>query len=482
MLGGPLQKIRDDAAEAMVSWDDAQIAFTNSRFTEILIRDLATGRDRRVVSAQPSASIIGIAWSPDNQHLAYVERQRNGRRVSDIHVVDVQTERQRNVIAAPGLTTLAWTRDGRLIYNADEPAPNENSQNLWELPVAADATPQGKARRITDLYGFQFAFLRTTNDGRKLSYVRWRHQSDVMIADVTGPGSIATPKRLTPDERIDWPGSWLDERTVLFYSDRNGAFDLFKQDRDSTSAVPLLVDRSEKRYPQLSPDRQWILYLSWQDQRAEASRTGVASLMRLPISGGVPQRVMDLTGYPGSARVVLDSYFGLTTNGHPRFRCPTKVDMPCVVSELSGREIVFTTFDPVRGRIGVLARVPVDPTTSSFWDLSADGSRLVVGERIESSAPLHIFELAHGRVERQRTIAIRDWNMLHDAVWTPDAAALYLVAFRSTGYRLLYATLDGAATPLHKAFGLENPVAAPDGKSVAFGEVVAESNAWMLER
>jgi dipeptidyl aminopeptidase/acylaminoacyl peptidase len=346
MIGGPLQKIRDDAAAAVVSWDDSKIAFTNSQRSDISVRDLGTGSDRRVYTSPDSFSIPALAWGPDNQHIAYVRRDRNGSRVSSAHIIDLRTLKVRNVIEAPGLATLWWTRDGRLIYAADEPTPNENSQNLWQLLVSDAGEPRAKPHRLTALFGFQFSFVRGSSDGRKISYVRWRHQSDVMTAEITAAG-ITLPRRLTQDERIDWPGGWThDSRAVLFYSDRNGSLDLFKQETDSPSATPLLVDASEKRYPQLSPDGQWILYIAWQEQPAQPSVNGKGTLMRVSVAGGVPQRVMSLRGYPGSARVVTDAYAGLTTTGHPRFRCPDNPGSACIISELSGRQIVFTAFDP----------------------------------------------------------------------------------------------------------------------------------------
>lgn len=483
MIGGPIEKLRDDAAGAMVSWDNSRIAFTNSRFSDIFIRDLSTQRDRRIFTAKAGVSITGLAWSPDHQHLAYIQRERSGHRDISINVIDLRSLASRTVVVKRGVTTVCWTRDGHLIYNVAEPAPNENSENLWELPVTDGGEPIGEPRALTHLYGFQFAFLRASGDGRRVSYIRWRQQSDVMTAQILAPGRIAAPRRLTEDERIDWPGAWTrDGSSILFYSDRNGQLDLFEQRAGQTSATPLLAGTTEKRYPQLSPDGQWILYLAWEPRPKEPSPGATGALMRVPAGGGVAQRVMDVTGYPGSARVVLDGYFGLTTSGHPRFRCPSKANAPCVLSEISGRQMVLTAFDPREGRLGVIARVNVDPANVSFWDLSADGSRLVVGERLEQAAPLTVLDLDGWAVRGRRTIFIRDWNLLESAAWSADAKGLYLIAFRSTGCPLLYATLDGHATVLYSGFMLEEPVVSPDGQSLAFGQVTADSNAWLLER
>ncbi len=42
---------------------------------------------------------------------------------------------------------------------------------------------------------------------------------------------LNAPRRLTVDDRIDWPGGWTrDSKAIFFYSDRLGTLDLFKQD------------------------------------------------------------------------------------------------------------------------------------------------------------------------------------------------------------------------------------------------------------
>ena len=62
-------------------------------------------------------------------------------------------------------------------------------------------------------------------------FLNRRSQSDVYLGELANEGNeLKAPQRLTLDDRIDWPGGWsLDGKTVFFYSDRNGSFDIFKQ-------------------------------------------------------------------------------------------------------------------------------------------------------------------------------------------------------------------------------------------------------------
>jgi Tol biopolymer transport system component len=476
MIGGTIEKIRDDAASAIVSWDDKRIAFTNGRSTEIWVRDAAGSRERRIFSAKPGGSITSVAWSPDNQHLAFVQRERPAGQ-NRIDVIDVDSRKMTHVLTNVGMTTACWTADGSIIFNLTEPPPNENSENLWELPVSSSGQPSGGRRRLTDLFGFQFAMLRASATGKHVSYIRSRQQSDVMTAQILASGQITAPRRLTEDDRIDWPGSWTqDSRSVLFFSDRNGAFDIFQQTPESNSATLLLASPSEKREPQLSPDGRWLMYLTWDSPRAVQAIPTEGMLMRVPVEGGLPERIMSVNGYPGSARVVPDDRGSLMATGHPHFRCPRDPAAPCIVSEIVGPQMVLTAFDPLKGRLAVVDRIDVDPANMSFWDLSADGSQLVVGQKQEKVAALEILYLDGWTVRRRQHLTIRDWNLLEDVAWSADAKSLFLVAFRSDGNPLLHADLNGRTKVLHKGFVLARPVASPDGKFIAFGEVTADSN------
>ena len=107
--------------------------------------------------------------------------------------------------------------------------------------------------------------LSLTADGKRLAFVNWRNQSDVYVGELETNGTrLSNVRRLTADDRFDWPGGWTrDSKSFLFYSDRNGKLDLFNEGVKDRTARAILVDREDKRLPQLSPDGSWILYLAW---------------------------------------------------------------------------------------------------------------------------------------------------------------------------------------------------------------------------
>ena len=73
---------------------------------------------------------------------------------------------------------------------------------------------------------------------------------------------MKNPRRLTIDESDDAAWDWTaDSRAVLFQSNRNGNWDIFKQDISQTEAEAIVATPENEQHPNLSPDRAFILYL-----------------------------------------------------------------------------------------------------------------------------------------------------------------------------------------------------------------------------
>ncbi len=70
-----------------------------------------------------------------------------------------------------------------------------------------------------------------TAAGSLVMVLRESGQNAVFVGDfLHSPPRIAGIRRLTLDERTSYPHAWTsDSRAVIFESNRNGNFDLFKQ-------------------------------------------------------------------------------------------------------------------------------------------------------------------------------------------------------------------------------------------------------------
>src|SRR5207302_10488593 len=105
-----------------------------------------------------------------------------------------------------------------------------------------------------------------------------------------GTRRLTTPRRLTLDENANTPTAWMpDSKSVLFLSDRDGAWKLFKQRIDQPMAEDIVEGRNlVNALPRLSAGGSQILC-------ADLSRRDDAAVPIRPISvpraGGLPRPV-----------------------------------------------------------------------------------------------------------------------------------------------------------------------------------------------
>jgi hypothetical protein len=149
-----------------------------------------------------------------------------------------------------------------------------------------------------------------------------------------------------------------------------------------------------------------------------------------------------------------------------------------VLTEDIDGQTVFTAFDAVTGRMAQIARIPTQSFT--FWDLSPDGQWIAFGRNEEADARIHLVSLAG---DPARDIRVSEWTHLISVAWASDERALFVTAFASKGAPLLRVTLDGKARMLYRGLKyVENLVASPGGRYLAFGEMVEDGNAWILDQ
>ena len=131
-----------------------------------------------------------------------------------------------------------------------------------------------------------------TADGKRL--VLWRSNAawQTFIASLD-PASHQwkEPRRLTLDANANIADAWTaDSKAVLFFSNRNGTWKLFKQAIDETTPEVLAEGRSPF-LPRLSADGSQVLYVS-SSNPDDVSYP--ASVMSKPLAGGAPR-----IGHPG---------------------------------------------------------------------------------------------------------------------------------------------------------------------------------------
>jgi hypothetical protein len=197
-------------------------------------------------------------------------------------------------------------------------------------------------------------------------------------------------------------------------------------------------------------------------------------LMRVPVAGGPPEQVMDFNGYSG-IRVMRPAP---SVVGFPGFRCPSHEGSTCVLAELRQKEIIFTAFDPIRGRTRELLKMTNDADFRG-WDLSPDGSRVALSAFDLKAGDVRILPLDGGTPQ---TLSAAPWNQLMTIAWAADGKSLFLITNHSRGTSLLHMDSAGRTKLLLDQPGRDTHALAPspDGHSLAFGAVQSNFNAWTI--
>jgi Tol biopolymer transport system component len=268
---------------------------------------------------------------------------------------------------------------------------------------------------------------------------------------------------LTLDERNDEPTAWMpDNKSVLFQSDRSGNYNIYKQPFDRDTAETIVTAPQVDIIPRLSADRAWIVYASL--ARPDDFGPGAPSqIRRVPVSGGASQFVLAAHGYAG----------------HRCARAPATL---CLLGEQSGdqEQLIFTAFDPVKGRGREMVRVATKPGFGYNWDLSPDGSQLAISFPAGENR-IRMLALAGGA---PRDLVVNGWYGFNSGPdWSPDGKGFYVSSLSPRGATLLYIDLNGHASALwEQKGGLRTwGVSSLDGRHLAMLGYTMDSNIWMLE-
>jgi len=182
--------------------------------------------------------------------------------------------------------------------------------------------------------------------------------------------------------------------------------------------------------------------------------------MRIRVSGGMPEQVIPLAG--------------------PAWvRCSFAGSRICVLSESVGRRLVLSIVDPIKGRMEELTRLDTESEDSIVWALSPDGSRVALVEEkgVSSGDNVRLMDLQSKRIQVIRPDPPN--SQLQRPSWSADGKRLFVPALD----RLLEMDANGRTRVLLKSpEGINQPLASPNGKRLAYSQGVAESNVTLLER
>ena len=480
LTGGTPEKIRDDACAYTISRDGTRVAF-GARPDTINYREMwlmrPDGKEaQRLYEATENRDFGGAEWSPDGRRLACSRPRLTGEKFENrIESRDLKGKVSTTIIPdAIKVQDWCWSPDGRMIYSLREPDPNRGSCNFWSTRVdARTGQPSKQPKRLTNWGGFCMDNLSATANGRRLTFRKWSWQGSVYVATLKANGQRITPPiRLTLSEGGNYPTGWTaDSKTVLFHSYRNGKWAIFKQSLSEDTARPIVNAPEELYEPRISPDGAWVIYILLPKN---SGFTTPVQLMRVSIGGGTPQEIL------------TSQLFG--------YRCATSPAKLCAIAERTPdhKQLIFTAFDPLKGRGREINRFDLAPGAAYEWDLSPDGTRIAICR--SPGAQIHVLSLTG---QEPREIAVRGWSSIRNVNWTADGKRLLVSAQIPEGAELLQVDQNGNANVLWEQKGSVAPlnnlseplggpsvpwaVPSPDGRQIAIYGWSMSANIWMIE-
>jgi len=481
IIGGAPRKLIDDGELPGISPDGSQIAFVRGpkHAEEIWLMEGNGENPRRLVVPCQNCTIGVPAWSPDESELAYVASQYTPlwRANTSVVLFNLRTGREETLFSSGGHQAesgremevgpaLIWTSDNHLVYSMSEPAPNQDDSNVWSVPLDARGHVAGSAVRMTAAPD-EISGLSTSADGKRITYTKNYLNPGIYVAELNSGGALlSAPQRLTLDNWRNYPFSWTaDSKSVLFSSDRDGTFHLFKQRIDQSAPELLVGGTEETSLPRLAPDNTTVIFEIW--PKLGAPPTSPRRLMRMSLAGGPPQQV-------------------LQQEGLGNIQCARPPSDLCLYDLRLPTQVSFFRFDPLTGNSEEMPQLRIQDASSYAynWTLSPDGKTLATGKgKILQREPSITFTSV--KDGSKRTVTAQAWAGINSIDFAADGRSVWASAYTNTGkWALLSIDLQGRTRTMledaQMAIGWAIP--SPDGKHLALWRASGNANVWMLEK
>jgi serine/threonine protein kinase len=471
IFGGLPQKVRTHSSAPAVSPVDSSIAFVAGEGHEIWVMG-PNGENPRRILASENETYCRTVWSPQGGRLAYSKRRKGeGDLGGSIATVSLEggapsmvysSDRPRCNLVSP----LLWTGDGRLLFVEDDAPLYTNSVNFRAMRVdPKTGIVSGNTLSLTNWHGVVPWSASISHDGSRLVITKARDWYDLYVGELRDEGkSLRSVKSLTLTQSFDFPSAWTrDSKSIIFSSNRNQTFRIFRQSADRDSAELFVTGSSDldADFAKLSADNAWVLYRTV--RRGDIFPQATADLMRVPSTGGTPEMVLKI---PSDAMSTFD--------------CPLNQSASCVFSRSEQREMVFYALDPVHGLGKELARTKLGSADDLNLTLSPDGSRIGISSQDQLPQQIRIVDLA---AHTEHNLSLTQGERIHGLAWTADGRAFFASVAQANGFELIRIDQEGKTHLLLQPGRHEvlDPIPSPDGRYLAFSQRTLENHVWMVE-
>ncbi|HEY6388256.1 MAG TPA: WD40 repeat domain-containing serine/threonine protein kinase, partial [Candidatus Acidoferrum sp.] len=477
VVGGVPHKVRDGALAWAVSPDGTSISFGANKGKlgerEVWTMESNGEHARKLFSSNEGTAVCCLSWSPDEKRYVYISTDDSGDALlsRDVNLGPASTLVPASEMKR--MNDIVWLHDGRLVYSSPETEGLNDVCNYWTMRLDLSTGQRvDKPRRLTNWASFCMGNGAATTDGKRLAFLGWSGFGTAYIADLEAGGTrIRNPRHFTLEEADDFVADWTaDSGTVLVGANRRDHYGLYKQSLKSDTPEPIApnVAGGVLNTAILSPDGKWIIAAVWpvaSGQTPSHLTIPTQPLVRISFAGGSPELIfpMRLASPVGCARL------------------PSTL---CVVAERSDdrKQMIVTSFDPIKGRGSELARFDVDPNLDQNVDnvlvaMSPDGTRFAAARSADD--PIEIRSL-HGPPTPITRFKVP--GKLSNIGWTANGKGLFAARHVHDGTELLHVDLQGKTTLLWKSNGPNGALTpSPDGRHVAVYDWKRTANMWMME-
>jgi Tol biopolymer transport system component len=468
ILAGSSRLVRGQGWAWSVSHDGSTIAFTMPAIlsaaapvNEIWLMGPNGEEPHRLLAGDESTAFAKVVWQPDGDRLAYLKLHLISPEVWQSAIESrTRQEGQATIILTDpegNVQDFAYLPNGRIVYSRSRTSVLGSESDLWEIDSdKLSGQPLATSSRVTSWPRIDFRALSASLNGSRLVFLEALSQSQIYIAEVAAGGTRlhSEPHLLTHAQASYLPTAWTaDGKSVLFTSDINGSWDVYKQELNKEDPELLVSGPAFKTGVRLSSDGKWVLYTAT-DSTAPFAPNTQKYLLRAALSGGTPEVV-------GS---VWDFW---------PIRCSR---ISCIFGEPSsdGKQFLFFELDPLKGKGQLLAST--DDHHNINFDVSPDGSL------IAWTKPGFIRFLSLQTRKSWDTKYPGSWFFLHFD-WAADGKGFFVGTHPERGgASLLYLDLQGKIWPLWKTTYSDTWAApSPDGRHLAILGGTQDRNVWMIE-
>ncbi len=415
------------------------------------------------VDAQELAS--ALAFSPTGQRLAYIRGGTLAKPKATLETIDLAGGARTVVLSdthllnfSSGLDGIAWLPDGRILYGNHS---GDAESTLWEIRTdPGTGRPSSAQSRVVGWKDFQADGPMASADGKRLVVGRRRTEDTIYVGDLAAGNKAYTPHRVLQDDWSSAVTGWTqDSKAVLFHSQRNGKWAVFKEDIGGKTPETLISGADSYFRPRLSAGGT-LLYTATASTRVWDPGDSTIRLMSTPLQGGPRSTLM---------------------MGRYEYKCSFSLSSSCVASDLKNAQLTFFYLDPAKGRGEEIASIVGYKGGQPRWDLSPDGSKIAIVDDGDQRGEIRILSLADRRIS---TLQVPNRPHLQHISWAADGKSLFAVEF-DLSVSLLSVDANGTARVLYEipenAGWISSIIPSPDGKRLAFTKRMTASDVMLLE-